>query len=432
MGLGEVDAIGGKALALTTIEGVLAAVGGRITIHLIGHLSAAVGVFDSAVAQNVGSVTNLRHLSHTGNGLRGSGLERASHRHNRQSALAAENLLEGDDTGRHGNGKAAIVLSGQHGLESLRLGGSIASLEGLVGGGSDRTEGIGLAVHGDGVASRASSADGDGICTQYLRGGDGFHGRHGVINQNGTAIQRTDCQFALDAVLVGVLHVRQQLDVLKTSSNRGVHDGEAERALVVAAGTLHSGVQGGTVHQTQNALGVGHARDIVGVLTDKLQALGVLHGEDTSQNLDDGGLIDFLPILADLSSDIGKRILTTGDVVGEIALSPCLCAADDNTGMGEGLSAGGGDVGRTIVVLRGGTADDAAQRNGDKVATDLIAHGLRDVLTLFDGAGLNQLVAVQVGNAVNILLEHVTVEVFGIEDCHVVMPPVEFLGVRRV
>ena len=235
-------------------------------------------------------------------------------------------------------------------------------------------------------------------------------------------------KLTLDAVLVGVLHVRQQLEVFEAGSNSGVHDGEAESTLVIAASTLHGGVQGGAIHQAQSALGVGLAGDIVGVFTDELHALSIFHGENTSQNLDDGGLIDFIPVFANLRGDIGEEILTTGDVIGEVTLSPCLCAAHDNAGVGESLGVGCGDVGRTVVVLRNGAADDAAQGDGDVVATDLIAHGLRDVLTLFDGAGLNQLIAVQVGNAVNILLEHVTIEVFGIKDCHVGMPPIDFLG----
>ena len=211
-----------------------------------------------------------------------------------------------------------------------------------------------------------------------------------------------------------------------------MHDSEAESALVITAGTLHSGVQRCAVHQAQSALGVGLAGDIVGVLTDELHALSIFHSEDAGQNLDDGGLIDFLPVFTDLRCDVSESILATGDVVGEVALSPCLRAAHDNAGVGESLGGVAGDVGRTVIVLGNRAADDAAQGNGDVVATDLIAHRVGDVLTLFDGAGLNQLVAVQVGNAVNILLEHVTIEVFGIKDCHVVLPPIDFLGVRLV
>ena len=84
-------------------------------------------------------------------------------------------------------------------------------------------------------------------------------------------------------------------------------------------------------------LGVGLAGDIVGVLTDELHALSIFHSEDAGQNLDDGGLIDFLPVFTDLRCDVSESILAAGDVVGEVALSPCLRAAHDNAGVGESL-----------------------------------------------------------------------------------------------
>lgn len=54
-------------------------------------------------------------------------------------------------------------------------------------------------------------------------------GGHGVVNQNSAAIQGADLQLTLDTVLVGVLHVRQQLEIFEASCNGRVHDSEAEK-----------------------------------------------------------------------------------------------------------------------------------------------------------------------------------------------------------
>jgi hypothetical protein len=78
------------------------------------------------------------------------------------------------------------------------------------------------------------------------------------------------------------------------------------------------------------------------------------------------------------------------------------------------LGAAGGDVGSAVVVQRS-AVNQAAQRGGNVVAANLIAHGRSQFRTGDDGTGINQHVQAGVRNPVHVRPEHFCIEILGIK-----------------
>ena len=98
--------------------------------------------------------------------------------------------------------------------------------------------------------------------------------RHVVVNEYDSAVPGTQCQILLDAGLVGVLHVLEQIEVFEVGGNRRVADDDRELALVVAARLVNGGVECGRAHQGRVSR---LRRDVGGVAGDELLVFGAGH-----------------------------------------------------------------------------------------------------------------------------------------------------------
>nr|DAU26038.1 MAG TPA: hypothetical protein [Caudoviricetes sp.] len=180
-GLHEADTHGGENLALTGVQQVFTAVGGRIAVNLVRHLSAHVAVGKRTVAQQV----------------------------------------------------RGVLLAGIHVIVHSHIGG--VELRRLHSGKFDLRTADGGRISNDLQRTGMSTLGG-----LVVAGGGG----HIVIHQHRPTVPGAHGQIPLHARRVGVLQVFQQPQVFQVGGHNGVHQCHAENALVGTDSLLSGGVQG--------------------------------------------------------------------------------------------------------------------------------------------------------------------------------------------